>query len=505
MCALKILPVEKIREADAFTIKNEPVTSAKLMERAATACYRWILKKIPYGKRIRVICGMGNNGGDGLVIARLFHNAGFAVDVFVIRHSDKASDDFNLNFNLLANLPGLVITDVFEQDSTIDLDEDDLVVDAILGSGLSRPAAGLIADVIGQINASGALVIAIDIPSGLFADKAVGTGSKAIIQADYTLTFQAPKLAFFMPENEQYTGKWKVLDIGLHPDFIDNCHCSYLLYTKTDCRSLYRARPRFAHKGNFGHALLIAGSTGKFGAAVLASHACLRSGAGLLTVHLPSDGFLVMQTSLPEAMVSIDPEASFFTTLPRLDVYKAIGTGPGTGMEPQTVAAFKLLIQEARVPLVLDADALNILGENKTWLSFLPPGSILTPHIKEFERLAGPVSNHFDRIGLLRAFAMRYKLYIVLKGAYSAIATPDGTIFFNSTGNPGMATGGSGDVLTGIILGLLSSGYPARDACLLGVWLHGKAGDIAAGSTGYEALLPSDIIRNLGKAFLSIR
>ncbi|PKO95287.1 MAG: NAD(P)H-hydrate dehydratase, partial [Bacteroidetes bacterium HGW-Bacteroidetes-9] len=218
----------------------------------------------------------------------------------------------------------------------------------------------------------------------------------------------------------------------------------------------------------------------------------------------PGDGFLVMQTSVNEAMVSIDADDQHFTTIPVLDIYNAIGIGPGLGMEAETQAAFKLLIQQTSVPLVIDADALNILGENKTWISFLPHGSILTPHPKEFERIAGPTSNHFDRLEMLRLFAMRFKLFVILKGAYSAIADPEGNIYFNPTGNPGMASGGSGDVLTGIILGLLASGYPARDACILGTWLHGKAGDIAAQKLSQDAMLPGDIVKYIGKAYKKI-
>ncbi|MCO5266360.1 MAG: NAD(P)H-hydrate dehydratase [Lentimicrobium sp.] len=501
MCALKILPVEKIREADAYTIAHEPIASIELMERAALACFRWMIKNAPKEKLIRVICGVGNNGGDGLAIARLLYNEGYDVEVLVIRHADQASPDFTENFRQLGEIPELVITDIFESDPALDLTADDLIIDAILGSGLNRQATGFIAGIIEQINQSHALVISIDIPSGLFADLPAELNRQAIVRADYTLTFQTPKLAFMMAENELYTGRVHVLDIGLHATFMETCECNHLLIEKEDCRNLYRPRTLFSHKGHYGHALLIAGSTGKMGAAMLAARACLRSGVGLLTAHIPGDGFLIMQNSVHEAMVSIDPEDFCFSQMPDIAPYQAIGIGPGLGMESQTQAAFKLLIQQTHVPLVIDADALNILGENKTWISFLPAGSILTPHPKEFERIAGATANHFDRLELLRLMAMRFKLYIILKGARTAIAAPDGTIYFNPTGNPGMATGGSGDVLTGIILGLLTSGYPARDACILGTWLHGKAGDMAARKFGQEAMLPGDIIQYLGKAF----
>ena len=500
MCALKILPVDEIRKADAYTIANEPVASVDLMERAGNACFQWIRKTAGTGYTFKVICGTGNNGGDGLVIARLLHQDNFAVEVFVVRYSKGTTPDFEENFNRLADMPGLVISDVYEQYPDIEIDEEDIVIDALLGSGLSRQLSGLVANVAEQINRSGALVISVDLPTGLFADAPVNPKS-IIVQADYTLSFQLPKMAFLIPENETFTGSWKLLDIGLHEGFIDAVECNRMLIERQDCVNLYRPRSKFTHKGNFGHALLLAGKTGSFGAAIMSARACLRSGAGLLTAHVPGDGFLIMQSAVPEAMVSIDSEDFYVGNLPLLEAFNAIGVGPGIGNASETQAMLKLLIQETSVPLVLDADALNILAENKTWLAFLPPGSILTPHLKEFERLTSKTENHFDRVEMLQAFAIRFKLFVVLKGAYSALATPDGQIYFNPTGNPGMATGGSGDVLTGIILGLLASGYPARDACLLGLWVHGKAGDIAAGKLGYEALLAGDIIKNLGKAF----
>ncbi len=500
MCALKILPVEKIREADAYTIANEPISSLDLMERAASACFRWIEKMADTDRQFKIVCGTGNNGGDGLVLARLLHGRGFRVELFIVRFSKEATPDFEANFNRLADMPGLIISEVYEQEPDIDLCEDDIVIDALLGSGLSRPLSGLIARVVEQINRSNALVIAIDMPSGLYIDLPVDPQSP-IVRADYTLSFQLPKTAFLIPENETFIGKWILLDIGLHEDFIDDVVCEKMLIERQDCISLHRKRSKFAHKGNFGHALLIAGQTGSFGAAILASKACLRSGVGLLTTHVPGDGFLIMQSTVPEAMVSIDPEDNCFSTLPKLDAYNAIGVGPGIGMASETQGALKFLIQQSSSPLVLDADALNILAENKTWMAFLPPGSILTPHPKEFERLTSKTENHYDRLELLRVFAIRFKLNVILKGAYSALATPEGNLYFNPTGNPGMATGGSGDVLTGIILGLLSSGYPARDACIIGMWVHGKAGDIAARRLGYEALLAGDIVDNLGKAF----
>ncbi|MDY0343909.1 MAG: NAD(P)H-hydrate dehydratase [Lentimicrobium sp.] len=503
MCALKILPVEKIRETDAYTIRHEPIESINLMERAAKACFRWMTKRLKKSSRIKVVCGTGNNGGDGLALARMLFEADYDTEVTIIDHTGAGSTDFEENFNFLAELPGLIITNVTAHDPQIDFEGFDVVVDAIFGSGLNREPEGLYADVINQINACQALIIAIDVPSGLFADKPTHLES-AVVQADYTLTFQLPKLSFVLPGNDAFTGEWQVLGIGLHQGFIKACETHHALVEINDCKNLYRPRSQFAHKGNFGHALLLAGSTGKYGAAVMAARACLRSGVGLLTTHLSANGFGIMQTAVPEAMVSVDKEDNYLSELPDLGPYSVIAAGPGLGMEAETQAMLKLLIQQTRVPLILDADALNILSENKTWISFLPAGTILTPHPGEFDRLAGKTSDPFARLELLKAFAIRYKLHVVLKGAYTATATPSGNVYFNPTGNPGMATGGSGDVLTGIITGLLASGYTPGEACLLGTWLHGKAGDLAAKALGQEAMLPTDIVKNLGKAFSKI-
>lgn len=506
MCPLKILPIEQIRELDAFTILNEPVKSIDLMERAAFECYSWINEKVHDISSFKIVCGMGNNGGDGLAIARMLHKDGHNVEVLYIRHTSEASQDNKINFKKVAEIEGLVVTEIFEEDSEIEFQEEEIIIDAILGSGLNKQVSGLIAEIIKQINESRGFVISIDIPSGLFADKPLPDAKTTpIVNADYTLTFQMPKLAFFIPENDKYVGKWEILPIGLDEGFIKSSRSNYFVTIDEDCRFIYKPRKRFSHKGSFGHALLIAGSLGKIGASILAAKSCLKAGAGLTTAHIPICGMEPMHISVPEVMVDIDDSETHISSLPELDRYNAIAIGPGLGLHEESVNALKLLIQEAKKPLILDADALNILSENKTWLSFLPPDSILTPHPKEFERLTSPVANHFNRLDILRAFAIRYKINVILKGAYSAIALSDGNIYFNPTGNPGMATGGTGDVLTGILLGLKASGYSARETCILGTWLHGKAADLAVKKTSEPSLVASDIIKYLGKAFLKLQ
>ena len=502
---MKILPIEDVRNADAYTIANEPIASIDLMERAATQIFKWIKRRVSKKSKVHVFAGLGNNGGDGLVTARLLANKGYQTEVNIIRYSDKTSEDFQVNFKRLNECSEISINEIKEKKDLPEINPDDLLIDAIFGSGLARPVKGFIADVITHLNSSPAHTIAIDVPSGLFSDSTSKDSGGVIVQADYTLSFQFPKLAFLLPENDAYVGDWYLLDIGLHHDFINKVKTRDFFMEKRDITPHIKKRNRYAHKGTFGHALLIAGGYGKMGAAILASRACLRSGVGLLHTHIPKAGYEIMQTATPETMLSIDRYDNHFSEVPDLGLFTAVGIGPGLGMEQQSQMALKLLIQEYPNPIVFDADALNILSENKTWLDFLPAGSILTPHPKEFERLAGKWRNDFERLEMQRDFAKKHNVYVVLKGAHTSTCFPDGNCFFNSTGNPGMATAGSGDVLTGIITGLLAQGYTAGIAAVLAVYLHGLAGDIAAKKYGMEAMLAGDIIEQTGKAFKTLK
>lgn len=500
---MKILPIENVREADDYTIRHEPILSADLMERAAAQCYKWIKKRIKKSSGIKIVAGPGNNGGDGLVIARMLAQKEFRVEVIILRFSEKESDDFRINYDRLKG-EKVNILEINDERNFPEIDEGDVIVDAIFGSGLSKPVKGFVAEVIKMINSSKARVIAIDTPSGLFADQTSVDSGGAIIEADYTLSFQFPKLAFLFPENDSFVGEWTILPIGLHDEFIRDVEVGNFFVLKKDVRSVLKSRNKFSHKGTFGHALLISGSYGKMGAAVLAARASLRSGAGLVSAHIPGKGYEIMQTALPEAMVSIDESPEIFSQVPDISPFNAIAIGPGIGMEKQTQNALKLLIQNSSIPLIFDADAINILGENKTWIPFVPKGSIFTPHPREFERLTEKTSDNFERNQLQRDFSVKYQVYVILKGAFTTLTTPSGKCFFNSTGNAGMATAGSGDVLTGVILGLLAQGYSPFEASLLGVYLHGLAGDIAGSDKGVDALIAGDIIESLAKAFKSL-
>lgn len=500
----KILSTEQIREADAFSIQHEPIASIDLMERAARACADRILElRIDQGRRFRVFCGMGNNGGDGLAIARMLLEAGCAVSAVVIHHQDRPSTDHAANRQRLSAL-GAEVLDLGSASVPPAIDRRDVVIDALLGSGLSRPVDGILMRTMEVINASGAQVIAIDVPSGLNADGIIGPGTVAI-RAARTLSFELPKPAFFFAENAPYVGHWEVLPIGLDAAFIGTRPSNHQLLEDKDASDMLRQRDRFAHKGDFGHALLIAGGKGKMGAAVLAAKACLRSGAGLCTVHLPASGVPIMQAAAPEAMCSAGEDPDLLNGLPGLAPFNAMGIGPGIGTDVRTAAMMKLLIQEIRVPLVIDADALNILALNKTWLGFLPPGTILTPHPKEFDRLAGSSPNSIVRLERARENAVKWKVVIVLKGAHTAICDPNGQVTFNPTGNPGMARGGSGDVLTGLLAGLLAQGYPPLDAGRLGAYLHGLAGDLAAADLGMDGMTAIDLVEHLPVAWRRLR
>lgn len=504
---MKILPVEKIREADAFTIENEPIDSVDLMERAASKVYDWFMKRCKTKEvSVKIFCGIGNNGGDGLALARMLFFTGIIPQVFIVRFSDKMSSDCEVNFNRLKEETETPMYDIFSEDDFPLINEKDIVVDAIFGSGLNRNIEGFAAELISHLNNNNAIRIAIDIPSGLFADGGqqsmfIAHSSQliahSIFKADYTLSFQFPKLAFMFPENDAFVGRWEVLDIGLHKDFIDNVETLNFYTTEDMAMPILRKRTKFSHKGTYGHALLVAGSMGKTGAALLAAEACLRTGVGLLTAHLPKDALLPMQIYLPEAMTSIDKSETHCTEIDDIIPYTAIGVGPGIGKNTETATLLKKIIQEATQPLVLDADALNIISENPTWLSFLPDNTILTPHPKEFERLFGKTNNSYERLELQRKMSVIHNIIIVLKGAHTAITFPNGTCFFNSTGNPGMATAGSGDVLTGMILSLLAQRYTPQEAALLGVYLHGKAGDKAAEKIGENSMIARDIVKSI--------
>lgn len=489
---MKLFTTPQLKTLDAYTIAHEPISSLDLMERASVAITDWLLQYFEKPQPILVVAGAGNNGGDGLAVARLLATCGFEVEVILVNPDGKLSEDCEANRKRLVEQGRVKISEI--RNSSFVIRNSSFIIDALFGSGLNRPLEGVYADVVKQINQSGAQVISIDIPSGLFGEDNITNTPENIIKANITLTLQFPKIAFLLPENEEYVGEWQVLDIGLHPDGISQIESTYF-YTDKDSIPLLKNRGKFSHKGTYGHALFIGGSYGKMGAAVLASRACLRTGVGLLTIHTPECGVTILQTAVPEAMCLPDKEHSYVSLLTEdVSPYSAIGIGCGLGTEPETAKVLKHLLVETKQPLVLDADALNILAKHPDWLTLIPKNTVITPHPKEFERITGSYKNRFEQIEIARAFSKKHCIFVVLKGAFSAVVCPDGEVHFNSTGNPGMAKGGSGDILCGMMLALLAQGYSPKESAILGVFLHGQAGDRAAADYGQTEMIGSDII-----------
>jgi NAD(P)H-hydrate epimerase len=500
---MKIFRAEQVREIDAYTIKNEPIRSIDLMERAAMRLTGWYVRHYHTDRKVVVFAGPGNNGGDALAMARMLAERQFRVECFLLRFG-KLSEDCYINLGRLKEQARVKLYEIDDQDLLPEIAKEDVVVDGIFGSGLSRSVTGLPASVIRHINKKAGTVIAIDIPSGLFGEDNSGNDYNHVIHATHTITFQFPFLSFFFDLHEGHVGHMRVHDIKLHPRAIEDMQTAYRTIELEEIRSLLPRRSKFAHKGTFGHSLMISGSYGMMGAALLAGESCLRSGTGLVTLHVPRFGYAIVQTGFPEAIVSLDQSDILFSEPPDLSPYSAIGIGPGLGCKPNSSKGLKMLLERTKVPLVIDADGLNILSQHPEWYALLPEGCILTPHPKEFDRLAGESRSSYERHLKQLEFARKHKVVVVLKGAHTGIASPDGSYCFNTTGNPGMATGGSGDVLTGLLTGLLAQGLSSFNAALAGVYLHGLAGDLAAEASSEEALIAGDIILYLGEAFREV-
>jgi NAD(P)H-hydrate epimerase len=461
------------------------------MESAANAFVEAFLEEYAAaGKQLLIVCGPGNNGGDGLAVARLLRDCDYSVDVVLIAPEDRLSPDAQANLERLEQK----VIPLKNDAPTIDLPPADAIIDALFGTGLNRPVTGLAASVIEAINATDVPVYSIDLPSGLFADGLSPDG--AIIQAELVVSFQRPKPAFFLPENNDYLRRWRSVPIGLDEDFLQGLPGQDFVLDRT-VSQLVKPRSRYSHKGTYGHALILAGAQGKIGAAILCARACLRAGAGLLTAQVPGCGYDIFQSGIPEAMCLVDSNPNHLTEFPPLNPYSVVAIGPGIGQSAATADLLRSLLETTDKPLVLDADALNLLAAKPDLLGLLPAGSILTPHIKEFTRLVGEAANGQDCYHQLRDFARRHRCIVVLKDAHTCIATPSGERYFNTSGNPGMATGGMGDVLTGVITGLLAQGYEPLEAALLGVYYHGLAGDVVAEQRGQAALLASDVVEAL--------
>jgi ADP-dependent NAD(P)H-hydrate dehydratase / NAD(P)H-hydrate epimerase len=500
---MKFFTCNQIKTIDAYTIANEPIASINLMERAAGELSDWIVKRFQKEDPFKIFVGPGNNGGDGLALARILYKKGYSdVRVYLLWVSDKLSPDAEINRKRLLSESQVIIHTIESELNFPAIDSRDLIVDGLFGSGLSRPLSGLSANLVQYINGvQKRAVISIDIPSGLFGEDNSGNTLSNVIKSDYTLSFEFPKLSFFFAENAETVGHWQVLPIGLYPGFIKNEPTRFNYIREEDIIARLKPRQKFSHKGTYGHGLMIAGSYGMMGAAVLSTKAALRSGAGLITAHVPVCGVEIMQVAAPESLISTDKNKNFITDCPVLDRFSSIAVGPGLNKKEDTGKALMKLLTQCKVPVVIDADALNILSETEDWQNLIPQGCILTPHPKEFERLLGKFSDSYTRLRAQLNFSREKKCIIIFKGAHTCITTPDEQVWFNTSGNPGMATGGSGDVLTGLIMGLVAQGYSVTDASVIGVYIHGASGDIAAGVNGQYGMNASDIINNIGTVF----
>lgn len=492
-----ILSAEQIRQWDIYTIQQQQLPPGELMEQAARVCQQ-LLTRLGYftdRNSFVIFCGKGNNGGDGLALARMLmeeaQEDGYeaSVKVYILEFGHKGTDDFQLNLMRLHQTPVEIIF-IQSEDMLPDLPEQAIVIDALFGSGLNRPLADLPRKLVQHINQSGNEVIAIDIPSGMFSDNS--SRGHEMIKATHTVSFQAYKLAFLLPENTAYTGQIHIGDIGLDDSYLEKISMPYELISEELIKNIYRPRKKYSHKGDYGHAAIIAGSEQMMGATILAAKACMRSGVGKLTCILPPSRYAIINNALPECITG---EAS--------GDFDAVGIGPGMNEDTHAETWLKELFKKTP-RMVIDAGLLNVLSKIPALLKHLPELSILTPHPKEFDRLFGVCANDFERLEKAKQKARELNVIIILKGHHSFIAMPGGKAYFNTTGNPGMATAGSGDVLTGMLTGLLAQFYTQEQVALLGVYLHGLAGDLAASQLSEEAMIASDIIDYLPEAFTTV-
>jgi len=500
---VKIFSKEQIYEGDKLTAEKQNITSTELMERAGIQIFNWLHIRMQGAPvPIHVFCGIGNNGGDGLVVARHLITHGYNVKTYVVNCSDKRSKDFLVNYDRIKETTKEWPTMLTCKEEFPQIHKDDIIIDAIFGIGLNRPVDEWVAQLFMHFRTSQAYTLSVDIPSGAFTDKVVDN-EDSVVWSNHTLSFQSPKLIFFLPDTAKYSLQWEVIDIGIDKEFLFNTETKVVLIGKHEVLPMYQPREKYSHKGTYGHVLIFGGSYGKIGATLLASRAALASGAGLITTFVPKCGYSILQTALPEAMVITDTNEEIITNVNFEIEPTVIGLGIGMGTDPKTVAALEKFLKSNKAPLVIDADGLNIISKKKTLLKLLPKQSVLTPHPKELERLIGKWKDDFDKIKKVKAFSKKHDVIIVMKGA-NTITVYNEICHINTTGNPGLATAGTGDVLTGIITGIIAQGYNPLQATLFGVYLHGRSADIAIEDFGYQSLIASHVIEALGKAYIDL-
>lgn len=498
---MKLFTAQQIYSADKFTTEKQQIGSEELMERAAIQIFNWMhLRMQGAPVKIYLFCGIGNNGGDGIALARHLQEHGYNIAVYVVNYSEKRSKDFLINLDRLKDRK--IWPNFMDSDCELpEIGSDDIIVDAIFGIGINRTPADWVINLIAHLHASKAFILSVDIPSGLFTNKAP-ENTEAVVKANYVLSFQTPKLVFFLPDTGVYIDQWEVLDIGLDVEFLTKEETDYELIGKNEILPLYMPRKKFSHKGTYGHSLIVGGSYGKIGAVQLATRSALVIGSGLVTAYVPKCGYNSLQTALPEAMVITDEE-DYISNIDFDISPSAVGLGIGMGTDNKTIEAFATFLKSNKSPIVIDADGLNMLAFNKSLLKLLPSKTILTPHPKELERLIGSWKDGFEKLKKAKLFSKKYDCILVIKGAHT-VTLYNEKGYINTTGNPGMATAGSGDVLTGIITGLIAQGYDQLNAAIFGIYLHGKSADIAIENKGYQALIASDIIDGLGLAYMDL-
>lgn len=501
---MKIFSTKQIYKAAAATIEKEGIPSYNLMERAGGYVYHWMHQRLQgQPVPIKVFCGIGNNAGNGLVITRLLLQNGYNVQAYIVNCSDKRSPDFLKAYDALKSEVKKWPAIIKSVDDFPEISAQDIVVDAIFGIGLNRLPEKWVQQLFLKINEAKAYTLSIDIPSGMYGDKGLGK-EDVVIQATFVLSFMSPKLAFFLPETGSFINMWDSIDIGLEPEFLNSIQTDVSLISKPEIQQIYKGRPKFSHKGMFGHSLIIGGSFGKMGAVQLASKAALRAGSGLVTAYIPQIGVPILQTALPEVMVETDNfNGKVFEEIDFQTEANAIAIGPGMGTDEKTVTAMESFLKSQKAPIVIDADAINIIAKRPTLMEQVPNLSIFTPHPGELERLIGKWDNDFDKLEKAAKFAKKHDIIIVLKGAHT-ITIYDMKLYINSTGNPGLSTAGAGDVLTGVITGHLAQNYHPVEAAMMGVYLHGLAADIAVNQYGIEGLIAGDVTEFLGRAVMDL-
>lgn len=497
---MKILSVDQLYKADAITLQKQQIESVELMERAATKIYERLDYLLQESKStIHIFCGVGNNGGDGLAVGRLLYENNYDVIAYVVNYSDTHSADFDHKLHHFEKSTHVKVQMLQDAGNFPEIKPNDIIIDAIFGIGLNRSPQGWVKELIGYLNKSNAFTFAIDIPSGLFANSPL-TDRDAVIKANRTLTLQTPKLAFYLPETAKFVGDFDILDIGLDANYLEKVVPLAELITREKVQKIYVPRAKFGYKNTYGHALIVGGSYGKIGSAVLSTKAAFRIGAGLVTTFIPKCGLTILQTTIPEAMVTADKEDDFISDISVDFDPSAVGIGIGMGKNPASVEALRKFFSTNKAPLVIDADALNIISENNELLKYVSNNAILTPHPGELKRLIGEWKDDYDKLEKTKKFSTDHKVIIVIKGAYSITVNQE-KLYINTTGNPGMGTAGSGDALTGVITGLLSQNYDRLSAAIFGVYMHGKAGDIAAIKMSQEAMMAGDIVENISAAY----